>query len=115
MAKAKIAFVCNDCGAEHGQWQGQCAACKAWNTLSQVNLGGAGPPSANANFKRRGYSGTTSSVQQLGDIDLVSQPRLPTGLDEMDRVLGGGLVPGSVILIGGNPGAGKSTLLLQVM
>ncbi|MFM1896323.1 MAG: hypothetical protein RLZZ385_1397 [Pseudomonadota bacterium] len=115
MAKTKIAFVCVDCGAEHSQWQGQCAACKAWNTLSEVSLGGGGSPAAKADFRRKGYSGQTSQVQQLTDIDLVSQPRLATGLEELDRVLGGGLVPGSVILIGGNPGAGKSTLLLQVM
>jgi DNA repair protein RadA/Sms len=114
MAKSKQVFVCTECGADHAQWQGQCAACKAWNTLSQVNLGAAGPAAARADF-RQGYSGQTSVVQSLAEIDLSAVPRLDTGLEELDRVLGGGLVPGSVVLIGGNPGAGKSTLLLQVM
>ncbi len=115
MAKAKIAFVCNDCGAEHGQWQGQCAACKAWNTLSQINLGSSSSPAAKADFRKQGYAGAKSNVQALADIDLQSLPRFSSTLGELDRVLGGGLVPGSVVLIGGNPGAGKSTLLLQIM
>ncbi len=116
MAKSKTAYVCTDCGAEHGQWQGQCAACKAWNTLSQINLGGSSQsPATRADFRKQGYAGEQSAVQNLSDIDLQALPRFSTGIDEMDRVLGGGLVPGSVILIGGNPGAGKSTLLLQVM
>jgi len=113
MTKSKHAFVCTDCGADHSQWQGQCAACKAWNILSQVNLSSAGPM-ARADF-RQGYSGQTSTVQTLSEIDLSTVPRVNTGLEELDRVLGGGLVPGSVVLVGGNPGAGKSTLLLQVM
>lgn len=116
MAKSKVAYVCTDCGAEHGQWQGQCAACKAWNTLSQINLGNAGAsPAAKADFRRQGYAGDKSPVQNLADIDLQSLPRFSSSIGELDRVLGGGLVPGSVVLIGGNPGAGKSTLLLQIM
>jgi DNA repair protein RadA/Sms len=117
VAKTKSAFVCNDCGAEHAQWQGQCATCGAWNTLTRVNLGTAKTPSAPQNFKQRsGYTGATSSaVQTLASINLEELPRFSTGISEFDRVLGGGLVPGSVVLIGGNPGAGKSTLLLQLM
>ena len=117
MAKNKIAFVCTDCGAEHGQWQGQCAACKGWNTLSQINLGNASSssPATKADFRKQGYSGEQSNVQNLSDIDLQALPRFSSSIGELDRVLGGGLVPGSVVLIGGNPGAGKSTLLLQVM
>jgi len=117
MSKNKIAFVCTDCGTEHGQWQGQCASCKAWNTLSQINLGNAGSssPVTKADFRKQGYSGEKSNVQNLSDIDLEALPRFSSTIDEMDRVLGGGLVPGSAILIGGNPGAGKSTLLLQIM
>ncbi|HHX82086.1 MAG TPA: DNA repair protein RadA [Pseudomonadaceae bacterium] len=115
MAKTKSAFVCTDCGADHKQWQGQCAACSAWNTLSRVNLGAATAPSSPQNFKRAGFAGTVSGVQTLGSIDLDEQPRFPTSIGEFDRVLGGGLVPGSAVLIGGNPGAGKSTLLLQLM
>jgi len=115
MAKTKTAFVCNDCGAEHMQWQGQCSACNAWNTLSRINLGAAKAPASTQQFKREGYAGALASVQTLGSIDLEEQPRFSTSIAEFDRVLGGGLVPGSAVLIGGNPGAGKSTLLLQVM
>lgn len=116
MVKNKIAFVCTDCGTEHGQWQGQCASCNAWNTLSQINLGGSSAsPVTKVDFRKQGYSGEQSNVQNLSDIDLQSLPRFSSSIDEMDRVLGGGLVPGSVVLIGGNPGAGKSTLLLQIM
>lgn len=115
MAKTKVAFVCTDCGTEHGQWQGQCASCKAWNTLSRINLGSSGSPATKVDFRRQGNSGEQSNVQKLSEIDLQSLPRFSSSIGEMDRVLGGGLVPGSVILIGGNPGAGKSTLLLQLM
>ena len=114
MAKQKSAYVCNDCGAEHTKWQGQCSACQAWNTLSQVRLGPARAAAAPA-ARHAGYSGQTAGVQTLGSIDLQAQPRFSTTIGELDRVLGGGLVPGSATLIGGNPGAGKSTLLLQVM
>src|SRR5690606_2763361 len=117
MAKARSAFVCNDCGAEHAKWQGQCAACQAWNTLSRVSLGAVPAASGGApgRLRQAGYSGQLSRVQTLGQIDLAAQPRCSASIGELDRVLGGGLVPGSVCLIGGNPGAGKSTLLLQVM
>ena len=94
-------------------------ACNEWNTLTRVLLGPATAPSAPKNFKRPPGGGETgapvASVQTLGKIDLEEQPRFTTTISEFDRVLGGGLVPGSVVLIGGNPGAGKSTLLLQVM
>ncbi|HAG72058.1 MAG TPA: DNA repair protein RadA [Gammaproteobacteria bacterium] len=115
MAKAKVAFVCTDCGTEHSQWQGQCVSCKEWNTLSQINLGSSSSPATKADFRKQGYAGTKSNVQNLSDIDLESLPRFGSTIGELDRVLGGGLVPGSAVLIGGNPGAGKSTLLLQVM
>lgn len=115
MAKPKTAFVCTDCGTEHGKWQGQCASCKAWNTLSQVNLGSSSSPATRADFRKQGYAGEQSNVLNLADIDLQSVPRFSSSMGELDRVLGGGLVPGSVVLIGGNPGAGKSTLLLQIM
>ncbi len=113
--KTRTFYVCTDCGAEHGQWQGQCSACKAWNTLSRVNVGSAPTPAARADFRQSGYAGQTSAVQDLSEIDLDAVPRFSSTIGELDRVLGGGLVPGSAILIGGNPGAGKSTLLLQVM
>ncbi len=115
MVKSKIAFICTECGADHGQWQGQCSSCKAWNTLSQINLGGGNSPSTKAEFRKQGYAGEKSNVQTLAEINVQSLSRFSSTIGELDRVLGGGLVPGSVVLIGGNPGAGKSTLLLQVM
>ncbi|MEY4642485.1 MAG: hypothetical protein RLZZ227_2479 [Pseudomonadota bacterium] len=115
MAKTKTAYVCNECGTEHSQWQGQCMSCNAWNTLTRISLGATKAPSAPQQFKREGYAGALASVQTLGEINLEEQPRFSTTVGEFDRVLGGGLVPGSVVLIGGNPGAGKSTLLLQIM
>jgi len=116
VAKAKTAFVCNDCGADFPKWQGQCGECHAWNTLSEVRL--SGPASKSASVRstgRSGYAGTTASVQRLEEVAVVDLPRLRSGFDEFDRVLGGGFVPGSSILIGGHPGAGKSTLLLQTL
>ena len=112
MARQKVAYVCNDCGSEHNKWQGQCNDCGAWNTLSEIKLG---PAKAASNGG--GYAGSAGggSVQSLDAIDLQALPRMTTGSSELDRVLGGGLVPGSVILIGGHPGAGKSTLLLQTL
>ncbi|HEI8493230.1 DNA repair protein RadA [Proteus mirabilis] len=116
MAKAaKRAFVCNECGADYPRWQGQCSACHAWNTITEVRL--AAVPSAR-NDRFSGFAGDAkgiSRVQKLSEISLEALPRFSTGFKEFDRVLGGGVVPGSAILIGGNPGAGKSTLLLQTM
>ena len=111
MAKAKSAYVCTDCGSEYSKWQGQCSDCGVWNTLSEIRLSSA----TQRGERLVGYSGTQSEVQTLDAIDLASLPRQSTGLLEFDRVLGGGLVAGSAILIGGDPGAGKSTVLLQVM
>ena len=114
MAKSKIAFVCNDCGADYGKWQGQCTECSAWNTVTEIRLG----PAATARGRRsarEGYAGSRAEIRVLKDIDLVQVPRFGSGFAELDRVLGGGLVPGSAILIGGHPGAGKSTLLLQAL
>lgn len=114
MAKAsKTAYVCSDCGAEYARWVGQCSACKAWNTISEVRLVSA----ANSRHDRfSGYAGETQAkIQTLAEISLQETPRFSSGFQELDRVLGGGIVPGSAILIGGHPGAGKSTLLLQVM
>ena len=109
MAKAKIVFVCKDCGADHMQWQGQCAACGAWNTLARMATG-----SERSSPRARGYAGGASDVKLLAEVDASDVARTPTGFAELDRVLGGGFVPGTVALIGGEPGAGKSTLLLQV-
>ncbi|MDT7526635.1 MULTISPECIES: DNA repair protein RadA [Pseudidiomarina] len=112
MAKAKTAYVCNDCGADYVRWLGQCTECKAWNTITEVRIGTA----KTAAVERRGYAGATlAKVQTLNEVDLEELPRFSSTFKEFDRVLGGGIVPGSAILIGGSPGAGKSTLLLQTM
>lgn len=112
MAKNKVAYVCTDCGAEFSRWLGQCNECKAWNTISEFRQAKA--PSRGTNYT--GFSGAIESkVQTLDTIDLADLPRFSSGFAEFDRVLGGGIVPGSAILIGGEPGAGKSTLLLQTM
>ena len=107
MAKPQSVYVCSDCGAEHTQWQGRCSVCGEWNVLSRMTVGSRAEPAV-------GYSGSAAEVMNLGDVRAEEADRLGTGFGELDRVLGGGLVPGSVVLIGGDPGAGKSTLLLQV-
>ncbi|MCE9682931.1 DNA repair protein RadA [Halomonas alkalisoli] len=115
MAKAKSAFVCTECGAEYSKWQGQCSSCQEWNTLSEVRLSAARPGASTPGASgRSGYAGNLSrEVVDLGNVDLSEVPRLSSTFEEFDRVLGGGLVPGSAVLLGGHPGAGKSTLLLQ--
>lgn len=115
MAKVKTAYVCNDCGADFPRWQGQCSACGAWNTVTEVRL--AASPQVARNERLSGYAGSAeqSKVQMLADIDLQDVPRFTSTFKEFDRVMGGGIVPGAAILIGGSPGAGKSTLLLQTM
>ena len=113
MAKTKTVFTCSECGAQQSKWGGQCPDCKAWNTLVETV---AVAPAAKANPRFSGYAGRAGSsvaVQNLADVTPDDVARTPTGQGELDRVLGGGLVPGSVILIGGDPGVGKSTLLLQ--
>ena len=109
MAKVKKAFFCQSCGAQNAQWQGQCNACKAWNTLVEEIIEKETP--------KEWVSDT--SLQNtipipINAIDVTQTPRIKTKDEELNRVLGGGLVPGSVILLGGEPGIGKSTLLLQV-
>lgn len=112
MTKAKTAYVCSECGADFPRWQGQCSECGAWNTITEFKI--ASPKSSIT--KRAGYAGETlAKVQTLNEIDTQILPRISSGYGELDRVLGGGIVPGSAILIGGSPGAGKSTLLLQTM
>jgi len=112
-SKTKTAYVCNECGADYTKWQGQCSECGAWNSLSEVRLG---PTPANRSARFESYAGGRGGeVQTLAEVSLEDVPRLSSGADEFDRVLGGGLVAGSVVLIGGHPGAGKSTLLLQTL
>ena len=111
MARASATFVCTDCGAEHAKWQGQCSACQAWNTLKEFRLPTQGKAKAAG---APGYGGASAEVALLADVAAAREERFGSGLAELDRVLGGGFVPGSVVLMGGDPGAGKSTLLLQV-
>ena len=114
MAKAKTAYVCTECGADYSKWMGQCTACQAWNTVSEVRgVSGNGKASRGARFD--GFAGSLSAVQTLDAVSLAEQARISSGMQELDRVLGGGLVEGSAILMGGHPGAGKSTLLLQTV
>jgi DNA repair protein RadA/Sms len=113
MAKARTSYVCSDCGATSSRWTGQCADCKAWNTMVEtvVEAPGANRMSQ-AQFKSLAQ---TAPVLSLADIEAIDVPRFGTGIEEFDRVLGGGLVSGGVVLIGGDPGIGKSTLLLQAL
>ncbi|CAG0999809.1 DNA repair protein RadA [Burkholderiales bacterium] len=106
MARAKTVHACSECGGTSPKWQGQCPHCGAWNTLVET----VATPAAS---RFASVAGTRSPVRALASIDARERPRLPTGLEEFDRVLGGGLVAGGVILLGGDPGIGKSTLLLQ--
>lgn len=112
--KAKTQYVCTACGATTPQWSGQCMACKAWNTLEEA-LPEA--DTSKVNPRLAGYAGDSAArkVKSLGEVDISEEARTATGLSELDRVLGGGLVSGSVVLIGGDPGIGKSTLLLQTL
>lgn len=113
MAKQKLTYVCTECGTDYPQWQGQCVACKAWNSLKEFKVS---PAAAKSSAKSPvGYAGShQQKVLSISDVDLAVVPRISSGLTELDRVLGGGIVPGSVVLIGGDPGVGKSSILLQV-
>ncbi|MGC8853511.1 MAG: DNA repair protein RadA [Halothiobacillaceae bacterium] len=106
--KPKTQYVCAECGATSPKWAGQCGECGAWNSLTEQ----AAPTTQT---RRGGHYAGAEGARRLGDVKLEKTPRQATGLDELDRVLGGGLVPGSVILLGGDPGIGKSTLLLQTL
>ncbi|WP_024889891.1 DNA repair protein RadA [Luteimonas huabeiensis] len=114
-ARARTAYVCAECGAEHGKWQGQCAGCGAWNTLSEFVVEPAAKTAQAA--RRGGWAGRADAprVTALKDVRHTEQARVSTGIGELDRVLGGGLVEGAVVLVGGDPGIGKSTLLLQAV
>ena len=111
-AKLKTIYNCEQCGSQQPKWTGQCPDCGAWNSFVEATQTVAS--TAKTKARSVGYAGETE-VRLLKDVGQAETPRTPSGLAEMDRVLGGGLVPGSVILIGGDPGIGKSTLLLQVL
>lgn len=116
MAKKTTAYVCSDCGAEYSKWQGQCTECNAWNTLSEIVLETAAAAKAPAS-RRSGWAGKIDAprVTALKDVQQTDHQRVTTHIGEFDRVLGGGLVEGAVVLVGGDPGIGKSTLLLQAV
>lgn len=111
MAKVKSVFTCSGCGGQAPRWQGQCPHCKAWNTLVEARVE---PESANPG-RFASLAGSAGVLQPLSKLEAREETRIQTGVDEFDRVLGGGLVVGGVVLIGGDPGIGKSTLLLQAL
>lgn len=110
--KTGTVFICDQCGTDFPRWGGQCTSCGAWNSIKEVRLGAS---SAERHSRKSGYAGSRSEVKLLSDVNLAQAERLSTGISEFDRVLGGGIVTGSVVLIGGAPGAGKSTILLQAI
>jgi DNA repair protein RadA/Sms len=109
MSKVKTRYQCNDCGAISSKWAGQCPECQSWNSLTEILVEQAG----SSRFKS--HATAPAVVRSLDEVGAGESPRLATGLAELDRVLGGGMVSGSVILIGGDPGIGKSTLLIQAL
>jgi DNA repair protein RadA/Sms len=106
VARTRTVYACTECGAQASKWQGQCPQCSAWNTL--VESVAAAPAS-----RFQALAGGGAGVRPLASVEMAANPRAPTGIEEFDRVLGGGLVAGGVVLLGGDPGIGKSTLLLQ--
>jgi DNA repair protein RadA/Sms len=111
MKSPKVVFVCQECGAQAPKWMGRCAECGAWNSLVEERA--ADPAAAPAVGHRYAQLGATSTAKLYSEVEAAQAERLSTGIDEFDRVLGGGIVPGSLVLLGGEPGIGKSTLLLQ--
>src|SRR5437764_6160310 len=106
MAKVRSLYQCSECGGQSPKWQGQCPHCNAWNTLIEA-------VAASAGTRFETVAGTKSVVTPLASVEAKENRRIASGLEEFDRVLGGGLVAGGVVLLGGDPGIGKSTLLLQ--
>jgi DNA repair protein RadA/Sms len=111
MAKSKTVFYCTNCGHESSKWMGQCPGCKEWNTFEE----GLNVKAANKSMKVSGsLQYKESKPVALSQVKTEENPRMVTGVQELDRVLGGGIVDGGLILVGGDPGIGKSTLLLQI-
>ncbi|MBP3984978.1 DNA repair protein RadA [Pseudoxanthomonas helianthi] len=115
-SKSRTAYVCAECGASFSKWQGQCGECGAWNSLSEIVLESAAAAASPA-ARRGGWAGKADApkITALKDVRHSEEARVSTGIGELDRVLGGGLVEGAVVLVGGDPGIGKSTLLLQAL
>jgi DNA repair protein RadA/Sms len=116
MARPRSVYACTECGARQPRWLGRCPSCGGWETLVEEpeNAGAAVAPRAGLLTADTGSRASGPRAQRLAEIDATSAPRITTGVPELDRVLGGGLVPGSVVLLGGEPGVGKSTLSLQI-
>lgn len=112
MRPPKTVFVCQECGAQAQKWMGRCAECGAWNSLVEERL--AEPSAAPTAASQRYWVAASAGARLYSEIETSTASRVRTGIDEFDRVLGGGVVPGSLVLLGGEPGIGKSTLLLQV-
>ena len=110
MAKAKIRYVCTSCGSVSSRWLGRCPQCGEWNTMAEETVTPEAPKAAQSMAR----SGPSSQATSLSDIALEDMTRVETGIGELDRVLGGGIVPGALILLSGDPGIGKSTLVLQL-
>ena len=110
MAKNKTVFVCNECGYESAKWLGKCPACCSWNTFFEQKI----IENKNSSLKLNTNNGKANTPQKLNSYEAKEKIRTSTGFEELDRVLGGGLVKGSLILLGGEPGIGKSTLILQL-
>jgi DNA repair protein RadA/Sms len=109
MAKIKNIYSCQECGAQYPKWSGQCAGCGKWNTVVEESV------QTTSNPRYQGYATGKPSITSMAEVTLQEEERTPSGLQELDRVLGGGLIVGSAVLIGGDPGIGKSTLLLQAV
>ncbi len=114
MAKTKTTFFCQNCGAQYAKWQGQCNACKEWNTIAEEIIQKAEKVSWKVEDSPMAERTRTAKPQRISEISTQKEARLNTKNNELNRVLGGGLVPGSLTLLGGEPGIGKSTLMLQV-
>src|SRR5256885_16255202 len=110
MPKSTITFICTDCGGESLRWAGQCPHCQAWNTLQEFQVRKA---AAGKGAPRTKSGGSVSKPVALGEVDSQAAPRRALGWDELNRVLGGGIVAGSLVLVGGETGVGKSTLLMH--
>jgi DNA repair protein RadA/Sms len=110
MSKIKTSFFCQNCGAQHPQWQGQCKSCRQWNTLIEEVI----QKPDKKDWKSDKRTITPSKPLRIKEIEITTETRIKTGDAELNRVLGGGIIPGALMLLGGEPGIGKSTLLLQI-
>ncbi len=114
MAKTKNAFICSECGYQTPKWMGKCPSCGKWNTMQETILEPAKPSGAAGILRNTRPLSASKTPKRIAEVEVNSEARYKTGLSELDRVLGGGVVKGSLVLVGGEPGIGKSTLLLQI-